>query len=935
MSSIPHLSVAAELQDRAIRSSVPIDSDAFFVSEVVDSFAHFGLVRVGVAGSGPILGIPLSEAGNGVVGPRKIGAAYPPHTQVLCYRPSGAFFCYVLGSIPAPTRSAVHNLVPDWIVPGCRSGMGFDRVHFGALIRPNGPSGEFNCAAGRPADELPGDHGYINEFGVGYGIGRVMAWLRAGHFCGVEAHFLDGLLRLSGHNLELATDGSELRVYNDEGEWSSIGQWNPYPWETMGRKAPETDFTRTGGQEWRAPEAGREPLFNDQMGLWRVQRFRGYLGDLEKTFVSAPTAADIGGDVARLSHETILPGLADIGLSADGRYHVRSAKGILLEKTSAIPIPKEMTLPADPTGDSADNYKSAGKWGAGDEHTRPDEPDDDFAGVRALMAHERHALLRYAAMQTVLRHGNDWRVPNDSDAVEALGLSSNAYDPDGNINPVEFWLPLPKAVTLPVDHRGSAKYYAGRALIELTDDGGVLIEDAFGSQIRMEYGNIIIAPRYDVVLQPGRNAQVWSPHDTIIKAGNSVDVSASLKDVRIKAEGNMMLRSSTRGILIESGFDPSAHGPESPDWTPVGEAVESRGVVIRAEQSAVNVYGDDVYVRSGVKEGRESSGQLHVDAGGGAGSLFLHGREVTSRADARVQFIVGSDTQKDNLASLDMTPFSLLIGGSALGRVTFGAASVTFASDSNDAAVNVVGRLTCGELWSSGQGIFGESVRIDGSLVTQQAIHVGGGAVFTGVILCANIAADYSSGFLASTSDEFRASENPPPEHPSLANDLIDSERERSRADLIAAAADDLSQVEEVVIDLYGDDSLLASPSLLQRATFSFRTPEEYGAVGLVWCESRWQQVERVRGNMAVWIESSVSNVDGVETMPYPGLEEWRRGGAFVVAPDGKLVDAKTGLMRDWSEVAADPTLPQASPSSFERGYVVVMQRNEDVQAQP
>ena len=733
------LGVAAEAQDRAPTPTIQLPQNAFFVTEVIDNVAHFGTMKVAAANDGVIQAVPLSDAGNGAIGPRKIGAAFPAHTKVICYQPLGVPFCYVLGSIPDWIVSANFNMVPDWIVPACRSGLGFDRVHKGALERESGPTGDINFSAGSPCDELPGDMGYVNEMGVGYGIGRLMAWLRASHFCSIEAFWVDNLLRLTGYNLEIMTAASEQRAMNDEGEFTDLLRWGPYPWETLGMKAPNTDFTAHAGEHWDEGRSGREPIADDQAGIWRVQRFRGYLGDLERTIVALPVAEQLSDDVMKMSADVTLPGLLDVGFSSDGRWHARSAKGVLLEKTVAIPVPKEKIAPDDPTGDTAENYKAAGLWGTGDEHTKA-EPvlEDDRPGLRSLLFYERHALM-YGFYDNIgfHRHEKDWLLPDERETVTALGLAKAIYDPSGTVDDMTFWMPLPTSKQVPLDHRGAANYYSGRAAIQIDEDGSIVLEDAYGSQIRMEGGNIFLSARNDVVLQPGRNAQVWAPHDLILKAGNSADLSASQGDVRVKAQGNLMLAAVDKGVLIESQFDPAEDGSVEPDWAQVGEDIESRGVMIKALASNVISMSKDVYVRAGTRAQDAREGQLHIDAGGGEGLAYVHGNAIMLRAKTSLQAIVGSTGENDDTASLELHKNYFVLGGQNLQTMTFGASDFTFGHETRDSAtLSVLGNLLVEQnIAANGGASISGVIAGGGRMILQDSLFVRGQGQFTSSLL--------------------------------------------------------------------------------------------------------------------------------------------------------------------------------------------------------
>lgn len=928
-----HRQRAAQNQDRKQEPVIGLSPGSLFVGEVIDSIAHLGTVRVAGTLKPVLQGVPLAHLGNGVVGPRNIGAAYPAHTKVLCFHPTGALYCFVLGALPELATSSNFNMIPDWLVPCSGVGLGTDRVHWGALSLVNGPAGDAPFTGGRPCDELPGDHGFINELGVSYGIGRVMAWLRASHFCGVEAFWTDNLLRLTGYNLEVATSASEMRATDDEGEFNQVLRWSSYPWETRGVIANNKDFTREGNGDWQSFEAKREPVKDNQAGLWRVQRLRGYVPDGERTFVGAVLPDSLASEATEtLSQRTVLPGLAELGHTSRGQITIRSAKSILLEKTVAIPIPKELHTPEDPTGDNATNYKAAGVFGSGDAHTFTEPQGSDKPGTRGLLLWERHALLyNHLANLGFTRHKTDWFLPEETDAVAAMKLDASMYSPDGELDPNKLWMPMPTSVELDIDHRGKARYYSGRACIQISDDGSIVLEDAYGSQIRMENGNIVIAARNDVITQPGRNAHIWAPHDVVVKAGNAVDVSASLGDVRVKAEGNLMMTSTTRGVLIESNFDPALHGDETPDWAGVGEDVESRGVLIRANHSNFVTLSKDVYIRSGAVAGTETDGVLHMDAGGGLGAAFIHGKKVTARCTERFQtFIVATGADSDTVASLDFSQTEFLLGGSVLQHITLGAAVTSIGHETLNSYTNILGELFVeNSVLANKAGIFGEAIASGGSILAQGSLQIGGSFLSRGNIIARAIATDDNNGFVASTDDDFRAKDQVPPAHPSYVKEQLDSARARSQDVLEEQRETDNSELDALLTALYGDNSPYASAAILKNATFSFRVPEQYGTdTEFVFYEARWQQHNRlVHGVSSVWQENPIlAPSAGRQTMPYPGYETWTNPASFGVM-NGRLFNVATGAAAARSAIDTDPQLATVELVSMSGHYGVTLQQ--------
>ena len=932
----PVSSPAAAAKDRSQHIVASLGADSIFVSEVVDSTAHTGQMIV----SGPLGGVlrayALGHIGNGAYGPRRIGTAYPPHTSVVCYQPPQTRdHCYVIAALPTWITSGKWNLVPDWIVPACRSGLGFDRVHWGDPRRENKVSGDINFAGGAPCDELPGDTGYINELGISYGIGRLMAWLRASHFCGVEAFYADNLLRLLGYNLEEMTSGSERRVFNDEGEFTDLHRWGPYPWETAGVRASGQDFTKNETGDWLEGRAGYEPQYDDQAGIWRVQEFKGYLGDIRRTLVALPLP-DAWGDngVERMSQDTILPGLLDQGYGLDGSWHVRSAKRILLEKAVVIPIPKEKIAPDDATGDRPDNYKAAGAFGDGTDHTKTEpEHEDDQAGLRSMMMFERHALLySFHANLPFIRHTRDWLLPTEAQTLSALGLDTGTYDPSVALDNAQFWMPLPKSVEVDIDHRGKTKYYSGRAFVTIEEDGSIVAEDAYGSQVRLEGGNAFVSARNDVILQPGRNAQIWAPHDIILKAGNSIDMTASQGDIRMKAQGNLHAISVDKGILLEAQDDGG-----DPDWEQVGEDVESRGILLRAMRSKVMSLSRDAYFRAGAMEG--VPGELHLDsyAGEPGGNVYIHGGTITNRAMGQVQTIIGSTGESDHTVSMDLTVNEFVFGGKNLAHMTFGAGNIGFGhEDYPNISVEVLGHLfTKGHIWVEGGASIAAGIDCGSSGVFRGSVLVDGSGVFTGNVISKGFAADNGAPYIGETADEFRAVDQKPEDFSATGKEQLDSESNRLITALSEARQEDNEQVADLKEHLYAEASQYAGEMMIDKASFSYRTAEQYGtATNFKWFESRWQQMGRlVFGGMTLWREESlVTPQDQSLGMPYPGYEAWSRDETAFVTLEQSLYDLRSGhvarqLGNDEDE---DRAMAALSSTTFSTGYVVTLQENEE-----
>ena len=317
------------------------------------------------------------------LGPSKIGV-YPVGSYVIVYVPTSGTrnitdemmtytptpLGYIVGSMPTTLGDNTFR-VCDWVAPFTGADAVSDMVHhYPAMTFPT-QYRDFNM--GNPLDAIPGsDEGMMNEMGVGYGISRFFSWLRASDTAGVWCMYLDNLTRIAAYNYEFWTSGGERWIKNDEGEVNDVELFTPYPWEAMGMLVPDAapaDLIEGGGiYKPKQSSLMYEPKFEDQTGIPRHMKIRGYLGDLERDLVVLPKF-DISGDeedfVERHQNSSKYSGVLDLHKHMDGMYTVRSARGIISEKYIHIPVPKQLAVPEekDGLGDGATNYRPAGYWG--------------------------------------------------------------------------------------------------------------------------------------------------------------------------------------------------------------------------------------------------------------------------------------------------------------------------------------------------------------------------------------------------------------------------------------------------------------------------------------------------------------------------------------------------------------------------------------------
>lgn len=581
---------------------------------------------------------------------------YLPGTHVLC----AVFFggtgdtsgseALILGAIP-PRVLNPELALSDWQF-GATSTHAFSDLADTYRLARHGDS-LHNYAYGAPLDAIPGhDAGVMQELGIGYGVGYLEAWIRASEMAGISFHYQDTLTRLAAYNFDFWHAGGERWIRNDQGEVSDVDGMTPYPWEALGLyRAGGSAFTQRSdvgaGNFADGPTAVLEfvPKYNDLRGLFRHQITRGYLGDLRRTDVVAPIAPP-DATHARLSdgEEHNLTGLLSIQEHRDGLYSVRSAKGIVHEKYIFLPVPRQTALPEESkdAGDTAlEGYAPAGVGTPQQPHLRtaPRLADAGRPDMWVAQTMDLHAyMFNWLAVRGFAAHEKDWKLPDEGffahkeTEAAAAGWFGAVYVPRAALADT-YTFSLPEFADVDVDHLTRARYYYSRSCIKQQDDGSILIDDGYGGGLHFAGGNATLTVPGDFLVRTGRSTILWAGDDAVIRAGSSVDVTAALGDVRVKAERNAHVlagNGGVGGILLESKGTVSSTPEVLANNR--GEDVLSAGIVLKlAQGSPLIVRGADVYFRAD-------------GDGTNPGNIFLQATGVLSEQAATISRKVDDQT---------------------------------------------------------------------------------------------------------------------------------------------------------------------------------------------------------------------------------------------------------------------------------------------------
>lgn len=826
---------------------------------IMDGTAIANCYRVHIDhGHCPVLAAAASQTGGGCFGATAINT-YQPGTRVVVMFQDKDAKAVILGAIPDALdigKRAFH----DYISQASRKRV--DDCHK-KHIKQEWGGGIVDYSSARPYDAtLAGEWGAISTTGIGVTVDDFMFKTAVNEFCGVYGFYHDSLLRVAGYNMQMWTAGSERDAYMDQAECNDVQGYTPYPWEGMGVLTPGPPIIEEyepGCYHCFAEKpyyAHWENKHEFAQPYHRSQVFFGYLGQGMRQVVHAPPqgkerwtydgtpspAGDTPFDSKIASTSGVsydcesgpekdtnhddqpVFGLSEENKSLDGRIFMASAKGVHIAKRVLLPFPQRIKRPEDIKGgdDASTNYKAASMYGSGSQH----EITGDITATettypnlqRAAAVLDLHGYLyNYSGLHAFYWHAKDYKTWEQQELKYAdVNQKMPQFDA---LASSQMYLKAEQPKKFKIDHRyGEQEYYEAESYISLLDDGGVVIGDGYGGEIRMTGGCVFITAPGDVWLKAGRDVQSWAGNDIIERANKSVDISATEKNVRVKAERNVLVfagnETSDRegGILLESRAKTFEY-----DFEQCGDQILFGGVVARAPFSNVVGLAKNIYLRTG--GGEIEDGDITIDAAQARKDILTKSRSIYNFLRAgEFHFFgqpQGEEDWKTERANMFYKRFTLL----------------------------------CGPIGTDRDIIAGKNILARGSCLLTK------GHIFTEVA---------NRGFIfVAPCDEKCQSE---------VNDAIDLIKQYID-EIIPKIADTIH--EALFKELWYKAKRAGNPRVMTIMEFSFRTDDDYNVQDFLLFEDRWQQLARIGGSSPdKWDERPVPNKVCQESYPFPG-KKW------------------------------------------------------------
>lgn len=450
------------------------------------------------------------------------------------------------------------------------------------------------------ADVVGGDWAINNYYGGGLGVEAFRVWVSAGPMNGIT-FFLDReMTRVAGTNYELITMAEEYEDIQMARSLITTRRRVYTPGDSLFDNAPQ--LIEVEGQ----PYAGKTSFFSVR----------------PKDNITQLTPA-----AGAPSNPNALPRTALIHeyRGIDGTYSLTAAGSIILQKWVGVLLPQEVV--STPTPEAVSNYPDYIK----DNRPTPDinseqkfpeptaniEPrqvitdDQDLALISDQTtiwsnARDDQAIVSVASSSDIIAgiigyqttraflHSNMWSM-STTDKPRYLRKADGTTQWIDQVNrDPGMWQRVPKFFTLNLNSYGQSKrYFVGKAMIAITPEGGILLQDAWGSQINMSGGNIYLTAEHSVIRNSGRDSIDISGRDHSTVAGRHLEQFASGGRATLAASTQLNLVGGidgSGGVLVESKGETSS--PILNGQT--GEVAASDGGIVLNSRGNVSAIGKAV-----------------------------------------------------------------------------------------------------------------------------------------------------------------------------------------------------------------------------------------------------------------------------------------------------------------------------------------------------
>jgi len=524
-----------------------------------------------------------------------------------------------------------------------------------------------NRGANRPLDVLPGDWFKSTVLGGCFLLSEFMAKVGAAQDCGISFNGLDKMAEIISHNFS-EDHGSQFRELIHRGLTPvDVCNFALTLDEGLGGKPPFTE-----------EDASVVPASESQTGLFRRSLFQGGvegLWDVFRTDSDARTTYEFG--------DHIYPGMLSRTQRMDGIMRVRSAKEIKFEKTYGIVSPwlKRELRGAPPSDPLIPDSRV-------DMELKKEElklqSDDEVSALRPLL-HDAFDTVEEEKtfFQGLRRDGDVWYFPSVEDVKKKVFDENPPALRTLEEQEREYTLADVVSKDIEVYPGRKVRLFKNSSVFLMADDGGLILGDGYGAELRMNRGTVTIAAAGDLQVIPGRDLIEQVPGNRLSRVGKRVEVSSTEGAIVQKAATNMHLTSGgTEGgaLVLENRSQPVGLAEIDEEALKNGLPFGS-GVIIKNLYAGTSIQGSYLH-GSAYAKGKQSTAGMDENASGcdillnaGSGTLGLRGNNASmsfrnSVALTMMEQATGLYLQSDSMMLLARSRVAAVTEGMVVSKST-------------------------------------------------------------------------------------------------------------------------------------------------------------------------------------------------------------------------------------------------------------------------
>lgn len=455
----------------------------------------------------------------------------------------------------------------------------------------------------RPLDAIPGDWYKTTAQGGGFLLSDFLASCGVSTDCGVHFFSENNAIEIFGRNFTIDTESFVRQLIHRGNDPLSIEDYAFTPAEGLGVPYDRAAFVSAENEDDDSQLKLIDPL---QAGFFRRSVMGG--GSVEGHYENIKTALVTDEDVFTYGTH-VYPGMLQEMKRMDGMYRLRAAREIKFEKTGSIVIPVQKADPntTDRPTDEAFEEEELEKADKTDTELKKEafglKSDDEVYALTPLLQEQFAEYEEQEIFFRGLRKDKGvWHFPSKEEVTQKVFVNTD----DPTLPPLDDQKQeyttddidglLSEAIDVYPGRK--VKIFKNSSVFMMSEDGGLIIGDGYGAEIRMSRGNVTISAAADVKVLPGRDYVQLAGGNSISKAGDRVEVASTRGSVALKAQENMQMVSGneeTGGMLtLENRSAQESLTSITEQQLRDGEAVGS-GIVLKSRRSGVSMLGNFIY----------------------------------------------------------------------------------------------------------------------------------------------------------------------------------------------------------------------------------------------------------------------------------------------------------------------------------------------------